>query len=89
MLLLSKNIGRIAGKRYLFSKSKIPDNSYIKISEEVRFVLEYKKPIVALESTIITHGMPYPSNVQCALEVEKIIREEVKKTVKINTNKIF
>ena len=33
------------------------------------------KPVVALESTIISHGMPYPQNVETALNVEKIIRE--------------
>jgi pseudouridine-5'-phosphate glycosidase len=35
----------------------------------------YSKPIVALESTIITHGMPYPKNIQVAQEVEQIVRQ--------------
>lgn len=47
----------------------------IKISPEVKHALENNIPIVALESTIISHGMPYPQNVQTALTVEKIIRE--------------
>lgn len=46
-----------------------------KIAEEVRLAVENKKPVVALESTIISHGMPYPQNVKTALEVERIIRE--------------
>ncbi|WP_119308364.1 pseudouridine-5'-phosphate glycosidase [Cohaesibacter haloalkalitolerans] len=45
-------------------------------SEEVAAARAAGKPIVALESTIITHGMPYPENVSTALEVEAIIREE-------------
>ncbi|XP_072936003.1 uncharacterized protein [Epargyreus clarus] len=44
-------------------------------SQEVRFAKENNKPIVALESTIITHGMPYPKNIETALEVEHIIRQ--------------
>ena len=48
---------------------------YIKINEEVKKALENNQPVVALESTIISHGMPYPSNVKTALEVERIIRE--------------
>lgn len=43
----------------------------LKISEEVRYALEHGKPVVALESTIISHGMPYPDNVKTALTVEK------------------
>ncbi len=49
--------------------------TYIDISNEVREALEKGKPVVALESTIISHGMPYPMNVETALTVEKIIRE--------------
>lgn len=47
----------------------------LKISEEVRQALEQGKPVVALESTIISHGMPYPDNVKTALTVEKTVRE--------------
>ncbi len=47
----------------------------IKISNEVQEALKNNKPVIALESTIISHGMPYPKNVQTALEVERIIRE--------------
>ncbi len=47
----------------------------MKISKEVKKALSENKPVVALESTIISHGMPYPMNVQTALLVEKTIRE--------------
>lgn len=50
-------------------------NSLLKISEEVSNALKYKRPVVALESTIISHGMPYPQNVQTALAVEQIVRD--------------
>ena len=50
-------------------------NKYLDISAEVSEALASGKPVVALESTIISHGMPYPKNVETALEVEKIIRE--------------
>lgn len=46
-------------------------------SNEVRDAKADGKPIVALESTIITHGMPYPKNLETALEVEDIIRQQV------------
>ena len=48
---------------------------YLAVSEEVKTALAEGKPVVALESTIISHGMPYPKNVETALEVEKIVRE--------------
>ena len=46
-------------------------NNFLKISDEIKFS---KKPIVALESTIITHGLPYPANLETALQVENEIR---------------
>ncbi|MEN2767103.1 pseudouridine-5'-phosphate glycosidase [Ornithinibacillus xuwenensis] len=49
--------------------------NYLELSEEVLTAKETGKPIVALESTIISHGMPYPQNVQTAREVEQIIRD--------------
>lgn len=48
---------------------------YLEISPEVKEALAAHKPVVALESTIISHGMPYPKNVETALNVENIIRE--------------
>ncbi|MBQ6832685.1 MAG: pseudouridine-5'-phosphate glycosidase [Oscillospiraceae bacterium] len=50
-------------------------NRYLDISPEVREALAQGKPVVALESTIISHGMPYPQNVETALNVERIVRE--------------
>ena len=47
----------------------------IKISNEVKEALESGKAVVALESTIISHGMPYPKNVETALRVEDAVRE--------------
>ena len=49
--------------------------SYLDINPEVAEALAAGKPVVALESTIISHGMPYPQNVETALNVERIIRE--------------
>ena len=48
---------------------------YLSVSPEVQEALASGKPVVALESTIISHGMPYPQNVETALNVEKIIRD--------------
>ncbi len=48
---------------------------YLSVSPEVQAALDAGKPVVALESTIISHGMPYPKNVETALNVERIIRE--------------
>lgn len=50
-------------------------NRYLDISDEVKKALDDSKPIVALESTIISHGMPYPQNVETALKVEEIIKD--------------
>ena len=48
---------------------------YLEVKPEVAKAILEGKPVVALESTIISHGMPYPRNVETALEVERIIRE--------------
>jgi pseudouridine-5'-phosphate glycosidase len=50
-------------------------HKYLDISPELTQAIEDKMPIVALESTIISHGMPYPKNVETALQVEQIVRE--------------
>ncbi len=50
-------------------------NKYLDVNPEVAKAVEEGKPVVALESTIISHGMPYPQNVETALKVEQIIRE--------------
>ena len=51
-------------------------NKYLDVAPEVRKALDEGRPVVALESTIISHGMPYPQNVETALNVEKIIRDQ-------------
>ena len=50
-------------------------NRFLDIKPEVAEAIAQGKPVVALESTIISHGMPYPQNVQTALAVEQIIRD--------------
>jgi pseudouridine-5'-phosphate glycosidase len=50
-------------------------NQLLNIHPEISDALKQGLPIVALESTIIAHGMPYPQNIETALEVEKIVRE--------------
>lgn len=63
---------------------------YLLLSEEVQQAKEKGLPIVALESTIISHGMPYPENVQMAREVEEIVRSQgaVPATIAIMDGKI-
>lgn len=48
----------------------------VRANEEIREALGEGRPVVALESTIISHGMPYPQNVETAMSVERILREE-------------
>ena len=50
-------------------------NKYLDVNPEVAQAIREGRPVVALESTIISHGMPYPQNVETALNVERIIRE--------------
>lgn len=52
---------------------KITNNNYLDISPEIEEALRQGQPVVALESTIISHGMPHPRNVETALQVEAIV----------------
>lgn len=63
---------------------------YVSYSEEVKEAMKFGKPLVALESTIITYGMPYPQNVSTAREVQQIIRDHgaVPATIAIMDGKI-
>ncbi len=63
---------------------------YLSVSQEVKQAILEGKPVVALESTIISHGMPYPKNVETALNVERIVRENgaVPATIAIIQGKI-
>lgn len=65
-------------------------NKFVVLNQEVKEALEQNKPVVALESTIISHGMPYPQNVEMANKVENIIREQgaVPATIAIMDGKI-
>jgi pseudouridine-5'-phosphate glycosidase len=65
-------------------------NLPIKFSDEILNAKDRKLPIVALESTIITHGMPYPQNLSTAIEVEEIVRRHkaVPATIAILNGKI-
>lgn len=62
------------------SISSLPtmDRSLVDMSEEVQQGFADGKAIVALESTIITHGMPYPKNLETAQAVEQIVRDQVR-----------
>ncbi len=64
--------------------------NYLEISQEIKEAIEKNKPVVALESTIISHGMPYPKNYETALEVEKVIRDNgcIPATIAIINGKI-
>jgi len=55
--------------------SKKSFNKFLQISDEVQAALNDNKPVVALESTIISHGMPYPQNYETAKKVENTVRE--------------
>jgi len=48
---------------------------YLEVSEQVQAALDAGQPVVALESTIITHGMPFPQNLETAQKVEADVRE--------------
>lgn len=74
MFQLSRKVQRHAKQVRLHSQFW---NSLIDVKPEVKEALDSNGPVVALESTIITHGMPYPQNLETALQVENIVRQEV------------
>ncbi len=59
--------------QFSFKDHKLITNDFLVVSDEIKFS---DKPIVALESTIITHGLPYPVNLETAIQVENEIREQ-------------
>src|SRR6266516_2031482 len=63
---------------------------YIRLAEEVQAALQEERPVVALESTVIAHGLPYPSNIEVAQAMEAAIRSEdaIPATVGIQDGKI-
>ena len=65
-------------------------SSYIILSDEVQAALQEQRPVVALESTVIAHGLPYPANIKVALAMEGMIRSEgaIPATIGIHDGKI-
>src|SRR5256886_7027244 len=65
-------------------------SSYIILSDEVQAALQEQRPLVALESTVIAHGLPYPINIEVAQAMEATIRAEgaVPATIGIHDGKI-
>lgn len=65
-------------------------NKYLQLSKEVAQAIEMHQAVVALESTIIAHGMPYPQNVETALQVEACVRENgaIPATIAISNGKL-
>src|SRR3989441_1241097 len=65
--------------------------SYITLSDEVQTALQEHRPVVALESTVIAHGLPYPANIEVALAMEATIRAEraTPATIGIHDGKII
>jgi pseudouridine-5'-phosphate glycosidase len=51
-------------------------SAYMRISQEVQAALDEGRALVALESTVIAHGLPYPANIETALEMERLVRVE-------------
>lgn len=66
-------------------------NKYVVLSEEVKSALNNGEPVVALESTIISHGMPWPQNMATALSVEEAVRKEgaVPATIAVMNGKLM
>src|SRR5256884_5995081 len=65
-------------------------SSYIILSDEVQTALQEQRPVAALESTVIAHGLPYPANIEVALAMEAMIRSEgaIPATIGISDGKI-
>src|SRR5713101_8800947 len=65
-------------------------HQYISLSDEVQSALQAQRPVVALESTVIAHGLPYPRNIEVAQAMESTIRNEgaIPATVGIREGKI-
>lgn len=65
----------LSSQHYSSDASNFMNKQYIDVSEEVRCALFEGKPVVTLETAILTHGMPSPTNVETALRVQEIVRE--------------
>ena len=79
--LLSNRIRNFSiARRSMFSQSSLSSSKgehLLTIQPEVQQALEDARPVVALESTIVAHGMPFPENLELAQTVEDILRSKV------------
>lgn len=62
-------------RRVLARRNLATNSSFFRVSEEVRQALSEKRPVVALETTIYTHGFPYPQNLALATNLEQLVRK--------------
>nr|CAI5825276.1 unnamed protein product [Callosobruchus analis] len=89
-----RSVSKFPKNHYLtlkrFLQAGVLKNPHFKVSEEVADAIASRKPVVALESTIVTHGMPYPNNMECAVQVEGVVRKQsaVPATIAIIRGKI-
>jgi pseudouridine-5'-phosphate glycosidase/pseudouridine kinase len=67
-------LSRVSKRGFPSLATTLKSNALIDIHPEVAEALHARKPVVALESTIITHGMPYPANLDTAMSVERNVR---------------
>lgn len=67
-------ISSLPRARYLHGLKDSPQSRFLNVSEEVRDAIETGKPVVALETTIYTHGFPYPENIALASLLESVVR---------------
>ena len=66
---------RISSESYWLKRHIHLDNECFQVSREVREAITIGKPVVALESTIYTHGLPYPENLNLASRLENLVRD--------------
>lgn len=69
-----RKLRKLASKPRLFSSLSLPKSSLLDIHPEVQDALHASRPVVALETTLVTHGIPFPLNVELALSLENIVR---------------
>src|SRR5262249_15066859 len=67
------DVGEVRWRKYTPKRNAMPPD-WVTISDEVRAAVEKGRPVVALESTLIAHGLPWPANVETAREAEAAIR---------------
>lgn len=75
-MLSIRRIAAKAARNGLARHCRYVSNSPLAISEEIQQAINDKKPVISLESTIITHGLPFPQNLEMHNDTEQIIRKE-------------